>query len=445
MKSWSLSTRIISSVLMVVILGLLILSIAVGGFTRYEVTERLDNSLQEVAERLQTAVATRLHEPGAASSIAWLPEAGPRTLAYQVVDVSGHVVLRSQNAPQTAFVSNWRTGFANVPHFRVYVASPVAEKYRVLVGEPTFHRREAVRRAMLISVVPMLLFMPVIWWLVRLIVRRALRPLDLLHDEMRARGSGNLQPIPPLDLPDELVSIQRSINTLLARLEAALSTERAFAASAAHELRNPLGALLAQVQMLGRLMPAGSDTGRRVELIADRTRRLGRTVEKLLQFSRASSGVAFRRDRFDLMTVVRVLVDDLGHNPCDGQGIVIAPDGIHHIFVHGDMDATGIMLRNLLENALLHGGHHMPVRVAVLPDGGIDITNDCPALPPGIFQRLTSPFVRGGTGNHGSGLGLAIASNIATQMDVTLRLRSPLTGSARGFGVCVTFPNSKVT
>ena len=204
MKSWSLSTRIISSVLMVVILGLLILSIAVGGFTRYEVTERLDNSLQEVAERLQTAVATRLHEPGAASSIAWLPEAGPRTLAYQVVDVSGHVVLRSQNAPQTAFVSNWRTGFANVPHFRVYVASPVAEKYRVLVGEPTFHRREAVRRAMLISVVPMLLFMPVIWWLVRLIVRRALRPLDLLHDEMRARGSGNLQPIPPLDLPDEL-------------------------------------------------------------------------------------------------------------------------------------------------------------------------------------------------------------------------------------------------
>lgn len=444
MKNWSLSTRIISSVLMVVILGLLILSIAVGGFTRYEVTERLDNSLQEVSERLQTAVATRLHNPDVASSIAWLPEVGPRTLAYQVVDVSGHVVLHSQNAPQDPFVKDWRTGFTNVSHFRVYVAAPTVQDYRVIVGEPTFHRREAVRRAMLISVVPMMIFLPVIWWLVRLIVRRALRPLDQLDNEMRSRGSGNLQPIPLLDLPDELVTIQRSVNTLLARLETALSTERAFAASAAHELRNPLGALLAQVQMLDRLVPAGSDAGGRVKIIADRTRRLGRTVEKLLQFSRAASGVAFRRDRFDLLTVLHVLVDDLGHNLHDGRTIIVALNAIEHIFVHGDMDATGIMLRNLLENALLYGEHDMPVQVAVQPDGGIDITNDCPALPPDILARLTSPFVRGSSATRGSGLGLAIASNIATQMDVTLRLRSPLVETGRGFGACIIFPYPEV-
>ncbi|WP_276528039.1 histidine kinase dimerization/phospho-acceptor domain-containing protein, partial [Acetobacter pasteurianus] len=127
-----------------------------------------------------------------------------------------------------------------------------------------------------------------------------------------------LSPISSLDLPVELVSIQHAVNTLLSRLKTALSTERAFAASAAHELRNPLGALLAQVQMLGRMLPEGSSTNKRVEIIADRTRRLARTVEKLLQFSRASSGVAFRRDRFDLLAVLYVLVDDLGHLPRDG-------------------------------------------------------------------------------------------------------------------------------
>ena len=63
MKSWSLSTRIVSGVLLVVILGLLLLSTAVGGFTRYEVTERLDNSLQEVSERLQATIATQPHGP----------------------------------------------------------------------------------------------------------------------------------------------------------------------------------------------------------------------------------------------------------------------------------------------------------------------------------------------------------------------------------------------
>ena len=438
MKSWSLSIRIVSSVLLVVILGLLILSIAVGGFTRYEVTERLDNSLQEVSERLQTVVATRLHDPNA-TSIALLPEVGRRTLAYQVVDDAGHVVLRSQNAPQAPFVTSWRTGFTDVPHFRVYVAEQTEQKYRVLVGEPTFHRREAVRRAVLMSIVPMLLFLPVIWWLVRLIVRRALRPLDRLHDEMRARGSGNLQPIPPLDLPDELVSIQQAVNTLLARLEKALATERAFAADAAHELRNPLGALLAQVQMLGRMLPSGSEAGGRVDIIADRTRRLGRTVEKLLQFSRASSGIAFRRDRVDLLAVLFVLVDELGHNPHDDRDIVMVTNDISHVFVRGDMDATGIMLRNLLENAMLHGTSATPVRVVVSSDGRIDITNDCPALAADTLEQLTSPFVRGNTTAHGSGLGLAIASNIAMQMDAILQLYSPLQGSTRGLGISLRF------
>ncbi|KAB8123018.1 sensor histidine kinase [Komagataeibacter medellinensis] len=443
MKSWSLSTRIVSGVLLVVILGLLLLSTAVGGFTRYEVTERLDNSLQEVSERLQAVVTARLHDQ-AAGSVALLPEVGPRTLAYQVMDGSGHVVLRSQNAPQDPFVRDRQTGFANVPHFRVYMAAPITGKYRVIVGEPTFHRREAVRRAMLISIVPMLVFLPVIWWLVRLIVRRALRPLDRLHDEMRARDSGNLQPIPPLDLPVELISIQSAVNTLLARLETALSTERAFAASAAHELRNPLGALLAQVQMLGRMVPESSDAGRRVDVIAGRTRQLGRTVEKLLQFSRASSGVAFRRDRFDLLAVVHVLVDDLGHNPRDGRSLVLTTNGIGHVFVHGDMDATGILMRNLLENALLHGTSGIPVQVVVRPDGSIDITNDCTALTPDTLSRLTSPFVRGSTAAHGSGLGLTIASNIASQMDAGMQLRSPLVGSTRGLGVSLYFPNPEI-
>ena len=444
MKRWSLAARIVSSVLSVVMLSLVTLSIAVAGFTRYEITERLDNSLQEVSERLQATIATQLHGPQS-GTVAWVPDVGPRTLAYQVVDRAGHVVLRSQNAPVRPFVPDIHTGFADTPLFRVYIAAPTTTAYRVLVGEPTLHRRGALLRATAIAIVPILVFLPVIWVLVRLIVRRALRPLGRLHDEMQVRGSGNLRPIASLDLPVELVPIQHAVNTLLSRLETALSTERAFAASAAHELRNPLGALLAQVQMLGRMVPAQSEAGKRVDIIAERTRRLARSVEKLLQFSRASSGIAFRRNRFDLLTVLHVLVDDLGHIPRDGRNIVMKTNGISHIFVHGDMDATGIMLRNLLENALLHGSPGTAVHVAVTPDGGIDITNDCPALAPDMLARLTSPFVRGRTGAHGSGLGLAIANNIATQMDVSFRLYSPLAGTGRGFGIFLAFPDAEIT
>ena len=113
MKSWKLSTRIVSGILMVVVLGMVLLSVAVGGFTRYEVTERLDNSLQEVSERLQTIVTERIQQQ-APASVALLPEVGPRTLAYQVLDDAGHILLRSQNAPNTTFVTDFHTGFVNV-------------------------------------------------------------------------------------------------------------------------------------------------------------------------------------------------------------------------------------------------------------------------------------------------------------------------------------------
>lgn len=134
MKNWSLATRIVSSVLGVVTLSLLALSLAVAGFTRYEITERLDNSLQEVSERLQATIATQPHGPR--DTVAWVPDVGPRTLAYQVVDQSGHVVLRSQNAPVQPFVPDIHTGFVDTPRFRVYIAAPTAAAYRVLVGSP---------------------------------------------------------------------------------------------------------------------------------------------------------------------------------------------------------------------------------------------------------------------------------------------------------------------
>ena len=93
MKNWSLASRILASVLAVVTSSLVFLSISVAGFTRFEVTERLDNSLQEVAERLEFVISAVSQVPNG-GSVARLPDVGPRTLAYQIVDQSGHVLLR---------------------------------------------------------------------------------------------------------------------------------------------------------------------------------------------------------------------------------------------------------------------------------------------------------------------------------------------------------------
>ncbi|MFT8720443.1 sensor histidine kinase [Acetobacter sp.] len=440
MKRWSLASRIVSGTLIIVLGALVLLSVLVAAFTRYEVTERLDNSLQEVAERLEFVIG-ELDKNGPTSAmpggqVARLPGVNRRTLAYQIASTDSQLEVRSQNAPETLFVPHLKTGFYNIPSFRVYVVPSVSGHHYILVGEPTFHRTEAVRRAILISVLPMVIFFPAIWLLVRWRVRRAMQPLTSLQEEIRSRGGANLAPIPPLDLPEELVAIHSAVNLLLDRLKMALSTERAFAANAAHELRNPIGALLAQVQILRSLLQH-SEHEERATTIMHQARRIGRMMEKLLQLSRATSGIALGEDRFDLVPVIRFLAQELERE----KKQIIELSGASCLMIRGDMDAAGILFRNLLENAVLHGSSLQPVRVVITEDCEVLISNDCDPLTPEILQDMEKPFVRGATDAEGSGLGLAIVRQISLQFRADIAITSPAPGKARGIIVSIRFPS----
>ena len=442
MKQWSLASRIVSGTLMVVLGALVVLSILIAAFTRFEVTERLDNSLQEVAERLEFVVG-KLDESGKNTSIpggriAYLSGVNRRTLAYQIAGTDGHLEVRSQNAPPKLFIPDLKTGFYNAPSFRVYVVPSASGHHYILVGEPDFHRNEAVRRAVLISVLPMIIFFPAIWILVRWHVRHAMRPLTCLQQEIRSRGGSNLEPVPPLDLPEELVTIHTAVNLLLERLKMALSTERAFAANAAHELRNPVAALLAQVQLLKAKL-AASDHEEQARTIMQQTRRIGRTMEKLLQLSRATSGIALSGEIFDLIPVIQFLAEELEReNHC-----IIKISGVNSLLLTGDMDIAGILFRNLLENAVLHGSSGQAVKVKITEDQCVMITNDCVSLSPENLKDLEKPFIRGQTNADGSGLGLAIARQITEQLGAEMSVTSPIPEQTRGVMVSIKFQSSK--
>ncbi|KXV68430.1 hypothetical protein AD951_11215 [Acetobacter malorum] len=478
-RPWRLATRLIRGVTGVVIGCLAIVALMTAGFTKYEITERLDDSLQEVGERLQFAVLA-LNQQGPGHDVAHLSDIKPTSLAYQITDTAGHVLLRSSNAPATRFTVPLSSGFYMLPQFRVYV-TPAAQVDRfILVGEPRLHRTQATHKAILIAVLPIIGSVPCIWLLVIWIVRRGLRPLVRLQDEIRERGSGNLKPVPELALPVELSTIQVAVNSLLERLQKALSAERAFAANAAHELRNPIAALLAQAQMLRSIalrkasdavtpkpesdsIQETTNTPQRLDALISQIHRLSRTVEKLLQLSRAVAGTALRRDRFDLLPVLHVVADELDRPDHACPRIVIETGDLTHLDVLGDLDAAGILFRNLLENALRHSPQGSAVQVHVSTNAAVPpccvaevpaaagqaqaveqstcvtIQNTCPPLAPDLLNRLTDPFVRGNASTEGSGLGLAIARTIARQMAIRMDLFSPIPGQDDGFMVQLTF------
>jgi two-component system OmpR family sensor kinase len=104
-----------------------------------------------------------------------------------------------------------------------------------------------------------------------------------------------------------------------------------------------------------------------------------------------------------------------------------------------DPDAFGILLRNLIENALKYGAVDQPIEVSLTDQALLQVINGGPPVPASVLQRLTERFVRGNSEASGSGLGLAIAKTIALGVKATLTLASPATGREEGFEVRVQF------
>jgi signal transduction histidine kinase len=270
-------------------------------------------------------------------------------------------------------------------------------------------------RLSLAGVVPVLtaLFAGAIW----LALGRALRPVERLRSAAaqvaRAGGPGSL-PEPGTD--DEIGALARTLNEMLDRLEVAAGRQRAFVADAAHELRTPLAALGATLDV-AREHP---DAYARDELVADlaaETRRMQVLVDDLLLLARLGSRPV-PDAAVDLGAVARdaAALAAAGQDPDPGPDRRVVVEVTGGGTARGDAVALGRVVRNLVDNALRHAASTVRVEVA---DGTVLVVDDGPGIPAEDAERVFERFVRlddarsrpGG----GSGLGLAIAREVARE------------------------------
>ena len=435
-RRWSIARRL-GALLGLLLGGLWLVAVGAAALNlRHELDEVFDGALQETAERLLPLVSAHLALLDGAPDLPALGAAGEEEyLFYQVLDAGGRVLLRSHEAPAQPFVTPPRAGFATAGGYRVFTL--IAEGLTLQVADPLDHRAEALGDGLFWLLLPLLALLPLaglaLWWT----LRRATQPILALQAELHARHGGNLAPLPDAGLPEELAPVARDVNLLLARLERALEGERAFAANSAHELRTPIAAALAQAQLLARQLGPTPEAPRAQDLVAT-LRRLARLVEKLLQLARAESGAALAREPFEARAVLALLVEEQRRRPEAAGRLELAP-GAGDCWLEGDLDAWGIAVQNLLDNALLHGRGQ--VRVRLDDDGTLSVANGGPALPAADLPRLTRRFERGAAAGPGSGLGLAIVEAIARQSGGRLELRSPARGAAEGFEAVLAFPS----
>ncbi|GAB1377406.1 sensor histidine kinase [Pararhodobacter aggregans] len=434
-RRWGLQARLALGLGLALTLVWLGTAVLTALSLRHEMEEVFDSSLEETAQRLLPLAVLEItnREAGDGDQRLAPIRAHPELLTYVVRDDAGGLLMRSHAADPAAFPDWTGPGFAQNATHRFYSEDTLQGSIRLTVAEPLAQRQQAVGEILMRQILPLGLMIPLTLAIVGLSVALGLSGLRRFRGRLAAREARDLSPVPVSDLPAELQTVGETLNDLLARLDAAFEAERSFAANAAHELRTPLAGAIAQIQRLKQETQEAPVIARAVA-IEETLKRLTRLSERLLQLARAEGGKLRVDQPGDLRPVARLLVDDLGRNAA-GRLVLSLPEA--PVLSRLDPDAFGIVLRNLIENALRHGTPSAPVQVILTEAAALTVANPGPVVAPEVLARLTDRFARASTGD-GSGLGLAIVAAIAGRIGGRLVLSSPRPGHADGFEARIT-------
>ena len=438
MKSSSLQKRL--GLGLTLGMTLLWLGATVGAWlvVQHELNEAFDSALEETAQRILPLAALEIsnrEEPRDAQHIATL-KMHKEYLTYLVRDANGEILMQSHDANPKIFNKRPSEGFSTTKKYRLYGASAMRGTLFIEIAEPLGHRREAAREALFALLLPLLALIPISLLGTWVFVRISLRSVLAYRRAVEARGVGDLSAINVAQLPAEIDPLADAVNHLLERLRKALEAERSFTANSAHELRTPLAATLAQIQRLRQEAPEGPLRVRAAK-IENALRDLARLSEKLMQLAKAEGGGLLPEAPQDLIPLLAHVVDEWNHS--SGHRIELQLPTQASVYSAIDPDAFGILLRNVIENALKYGAADQPINVSLTNQALLRVTNGGPTVPESALQQLTDRFVRGNNQASGSGLGLAIAKTIVQGVGASMTLTSPAKGRADGFEVSIQF------
>jgi PAS domain S-box-containing protein len=201
-----------------------------------------------------------------------------------------------------------------------------------------------------------------------------------------------------------------------------------FLATAGHELRTPLSALLMQVQGLARnTRVEDARIKERLEKAAAAGARLEKLISQILDVSRINVGrLVLERERMRLDTAVREAMDRFADLAAEAQcPIVLRLDPVEGLW---DRVRLEQVITNLIANALKYG-KGKPVEVETLLEGTsavLRVTDHGIGIAPEDQKRIFQRFERAkGTREYGGvGLGLWISRSIVEAIGGIISVQS---------------------
>lgn len=243
-----------------------------------------------------------------------------------------------------------------------------------------------------------------------------------LHVRALALGSGS----------EILVLLQNVTQEVLAQ-----RVRREFVAHASHELKSPVASLQAVSEALESALADDPEAARRFsDRMMHETDRLGQLVRDLLDLSRLEDPAGVPDEPVDLSDVAKLCWDEIKPD-VEAKNIEADAQIVEDVWVVGDEQQLGLMIRNLLENAIRYTPEAGTISLAVTQSDGdalVRVIDNGIGIPREAHGRVFERFYRVDRGRTrergGTGLGLAIVKHVAELHGGTVGLSSELGGGS---------------
>lgn len=413
--------------LALIYVGAIVITIGlVGALVWWQLDAALRSSLDQTLEARASAAMTALENDGQAG----LQEGdatGPSAVFVAIFDAQGRTIDATAGVPAGLVPAT-----AGAARADVVLGSTTYATYtivgegglRVVAGsslaaiDATLDR--LARSFVVVGAIAALASLGGGWWL----AGRALRPVGLMTAEASQIGAADIErrlPVPPRN--DELRALAMTLNGMLDRVADALRRQRTFVAAASHDLRTPIAALQAELELADDARTTGPELRAAVRAAHADAVRLGELATGLLDLAAADAdGRALVRSpvRTDFLveSVARRLEPLARERGAHITGV--APGRL----VRVDRVRLEQALTNLIVNAITYGPPGGEVEVVARFDPidepgpystgtllSIEVLDRGPGVPDEFASRLFEPFRRGPNAvGPGTGLGLATAA-----------------------------------
>lgn len=279
----------------------------------------------------------------------------------------------------------------------------------VVAGAPLAGLAAAARREAVFQVATFIFWVPIVLGMAWLMLSKVLVPVAAIANTARRIRAGRFAERIDVDGTDaEFAEMAGTINDMVDRLEAIRLSQSRFNADLAHQLMNPVHAILLETDNAAGQPRSAADLATALGRVGGLARRIESMCEVLLAYSRSATLDATRLRPVDLEPIVAAAIDRV-RPQAQPLGIAIGASAGGAV-VKGDGALLEEVVVNLLCNAVDHsnaGG-----RIEVVVDEGpaecrVSVVDHGSGVAEEELPQLFERFHSGTPGGHGIGLALS--------------------------------------